>query len=245
MIGSSENENSGRRTMWHNKTFVGFDTETTGVNPLTSRIVTVSVIIDGGDFTEKYYRLADPGIPIPKAASDIHGITTEKAREEGQPAQEVLTLAADLLAEQMKAGNPVVAFNACYDLTLLNRELDRHGLPSLETRIGHRIAPVLDPYLLDKAADRYRRGKRTLEAVAKHYGVWENDAFHNAEADVLATLRVLKAILKRYPQLQEQDFDSLMKIQETIHLDTAEYFRKRAQATGRAYTQPVGWPISK
>jgi DNA polymerase-3 subunit epsilon len=87
--------------------------------------------------------------------------------------------------------------NARYDLSLLDRECRRHGVPSLAERLGRAPAPVVDPLVLDKHVDRYRRGKRALQALCAHYGVPLDDA-HNAGADALAAARVARRMGEAY-----------------------------------------------
>jgi DNA polymerase-3 subunit epsilon len=58
--------------------------------------------------------------------------------------------------------------------------------------------PIIDPLVIDKAVDRYRRGKRTLEVVAEHYGV-PLDGAHEASADAIAAGRVAQAIARSFP----------------------------------------------
>ena len=58
-------------------------------------------------------------------------------------------------------------------------------------------APVIDPLVIDKAVDRYRKGKRTLEAAAAFYGVPLDDA-HDAGADAIAAGRVAQAIAREH-----------------------------------------------
>ncbi len=88
-----------------------------------------------------------------------------------------------------------------FDLTLLSAELRRHGLPSLRERLGGLDpAPVVDPYTIDRRVDRYRRGKRNLEAVCGEYGV-VLDAAHDAAADALAAARLAHAIAGRHPKV--------------------------------------------
>ena len=44
---------------------------------------------------------------------------------------------------------------------------------------------VIDPFVIDKHIDPYRKGKRTLTAVCEHHGVKQTDA-HDATGDDLA-----------------------------------------------------------
>ena len=73
-------------------TLAVFDTETTGLDTRSSRIVTAFVgLIDAqGNTVEAASWLANPGVPIPQQASDVHGITDEIATRDGRPAHEVV-----------------------------------------------------------------------------------------------------------------------------------------------------------
>jgi DNA polymerase-3 subunit epsilon len=78
------------RPAW-SKTLAVFDLETTGLDLQTSRIVTaaVAVLNANGEAVEVHEWLVNPGIEIPEAAANVHGITTEMAQangvEPGQP----------------------------------------------------------------------------------------------------------------------------------------------------------------
>ncbi|MEU2894540.1 3'-5' exonuclease [Streptomyces sp. NPDC088106] len=187
---------------WHREPLIGFDLETTGTDPREARIVTGAVIeVRAGEPTGRREWLADPGVPIPADAVAVHGISTERATAEGRPADQVADAIAAVLTDHWKAGVPVVAYNAAFDLTLLSAELRRYGLPSLRDRLGGiDPAPVIDPYTIDRAVDRYRRGKRNLEAVCAEYGV-VLDSAHDATADALAAARLACAIADRHPKV--------------------------------------------
>ncbi|MCI7305806.1 MULTISPECIES: exonuclease domain-containing protein [Trueperella] len=226
--------------MWTTLPRAGFDTETTGVDVMKDRLVTAAIVIQGGGREERYTWLADPGVPIPQSAAAIHGITTERAQAEGRPAVEVLSEVADMLARHMAAGNPVVAYNASYDFTLLESELARHGLPTLAERLGGEVRPVIDPYFLDRHVDRYRKGKRRLENLAEYYGV-APETFHDAEGDVLMTLRVLDKILAKYPALAEAPIDVVMNDQRVAYHEFMDFITRNRPA---ARSEPRGWPVA-
>ncbi|MGW2897790.1 exonuclease domain-containing protein [Streptomyces sp. NPDC001212] len=187
---------------WHRELLIGFDLETTGTDPREARIVTGAVIeVRGGEPAGRREWLADPGVEIPADAVAVHGISNERAAAEGEPADRVADAIADALTGYWKTGVPVVAYNAAFDLTLLSAELRRYGLPSLSDRLGGaEPGPVVDPYTIDRWADRYRRGKRTLEAVCAEYGV-VLDAAHDASADALAAARLAAAIAGRHSKV--------------------------------------------
>lgn len=172
-----------------------FDLETTGVDVASDRVVTAYVGVldaEGRQVAERTW-LADPGIPIPEGATSVHGITTEHARRHGRPSREVVGEVTAALRSLLGQGIPVVAYNASYDFSLLAHEAVRVGVAPLDD--PH---PVIDPLVIDKAYDRYRRGRRTLEVVAAHYAVALVDA-HEAAADAIAAGRVAQALGRRFP----------------------------------------------
>ncbi|MFD5769231.1 3'-5' exonuclease [Streptomyces sp. NPDC127049] len=230
---------------WHGEPLVGFDLETTGTDPLESRIVTASIVgVHRGAVVRQRDWLADPGVRIPEQAAAIHGISSERAAAEGRPVCEVADEVAETLTGYWSQGVPVVAYNASFDLTLLSAELRRHGLPSLAERMGGTgIGPVLDPYTIDRAVDRYRRGKRTLEAVCGEYGV-ELTSAHQASADALAAVRVALAIAARHPQVAALDPAELHERQIGWYRAWAENFQDflRRKGDEQAVIDPV-WPL--
>ncbi len=177
-----------------------FDLETTGVDVVSDRIVTAHVgLLDasGAALSARDW-LADPGVPIPEGAAAIHGISTAHARAHGRPAAQVVGEVVGALRGLLDAGIPVVAYNAPYDFSLLKHEAVRHGIDPIVDPF-----PVIDPLVVDKAYDRWRRGKRTLSVVAEHSAV-RLDGAHEASADAVAAGRVAQALAERFaPWLPE------------------------------------------
>lgn len=185
---------------WHVGRMCAFDLETTGTDVETDRIVTAAVIgVGGGRGTEPRTWLADPGVEIPKAASDIHKVTTERARTEGRPAADVVEEITAALAVALVPGVTLVGHNiGGYDLTLLDRECRRHGVKTLSDRHPDgQIWPVLDTSVLDKYVLPFRRrvsktqGARQLITLAAVYGLrWDEKNAHGCEYDALQAARV-------------------------------------------------------
>lgn len=171
-----------------------FDLETTGIDVHSDRVVTahVGVLDQHGSQIAARSWIADPGIEIPDGATAVHGITTEYARTRGRPARDVVGEVTAALRSLLGQGVPVVAYNASYDFSLLAHEAIRHGLDPLVDP-----SPVIDPFVIDKAYDRYRPGKRTLEVVAEHYAV-PLDGAHDASADAIAAGRVAQALGRQF-----------------------------------------------
>ncbi|MFI9600368.1 exonuclease domain-containing protein [Streptomyces sp. NPDC052043] len=187
---------------WHLGRLAAFDLETTGVDVEVDRIVTAALhALGGGEAGESHEWLADPRIEIPAEATAVHGITTERARMDGDPADMVADQVAAFLAVQVRDGVPVVGHNAPYDLTLLDRELRRYKLPTLAERIGDRPLHVIDTRVLDQHAVPYRKrvsetqGARQLITLAQFYGLeWDDEAAHGCSYDALIAARVAHRI---------------------------------------------------
>lgn len=217
-----------------------FDLETTGIDVETSRIVSahVGVLNAAGDLVEEWNWLANPGVEIPAGASDVHGITTERARAEGRPAAEVIAEIIDVLTSLFNRGLAVTIYNAPYDLSLLHNEALRYNLaPLIEP------APIIDPLVLDRVVDRWRKGKRTLEAAAVVYGVDLVDA-HDASADAVAAGRVAQAMVRLHPEQLAIESALLHSQQIAWSAEQSADFQDYMRRTHNPdYTTSGVWPV--
>ncbi len=228
---------------WTDGPLLGFDTETTGVDVTRDRIVTAAVVLRDAAGTTVRTWLLDPGVDIPAAATAIHGITTVHARAHGASPAVALDEIAHALTAALAAGTPVVAFNASFDLSLLDAELRRHGLRSLADRLGAAVSPVIDPLVLDRSEARYRRGKRTLADLCGVYRVAGTGSLHTADVDVVATLDVLAAIAGAYPHLRDLTPAALHAYQVDAHRAWAEEFNAwRATRGMTGAGAELSWP---
>jgi DNA polymerase III subunit epsilon len=186
-------------------TLAVFDTETTGIDTRTDRLVTayVGVVGAAGEVIESHEWLANPGVEIPERAAAVHGITTERAVREGADAKTVVSEVVETLRDMLSRGLPLVAYNASFDLSLLYHEAIRHGVEPLSEP-----KPVVDPLVVDRALDQYRKGKRTLESVSAHYGVI-NPAAHDARGDAVTTGLVVQKMATVFPDAFSVEPDTL------------------------------------
>lgn len=219
---------------------VVFDTETTGIDPANDRIVTafVGILDTNGDVERGTDWLADPGVEIPERATEVHGISTEMAQQEGEPAPEVTAKIANSLAWVARHNLPLVVFNAPYDLTLLAAECRRHGVEM--PMLGEQ---VVDPLIIDRQVDRFRKGKRTLSDCASVYGVELLDA-HDAGADAIASGHLAQAMVQRYPDQLDVPLEQLHQQQaswaDAQASDFEDYMRRQRDPN---FTADRGWPL--
>lgn len=220
---------------WWEGPLVGFDLETTGTDPENDRIVTASIIWDKPGQDERIKRfLVDPGVEIPDGAAEVHGITTEQARADGMPTAEGVKAVNDLIGVCAAKGLPIVAFNAAYDLTLLHREALRHGLEPVVPAL------VIDPLVIDRHIDRFRKGKRQLTTLAQLHNIPLENA-HDSDFDARAAIGIARAIGRK--RAVTADVAELQTHQAQWHHDWAENFENFLRRKGSDEVISREWPM--
>ncbi|WP_458242701.1 exonuclease domain-containing protein [Streptomyces sp. MAI_2237] len=232
-------------TCWYEGPLAAFDTETTGVDVETDRIVSAAVVVqDAPGGRPRVTRwLVNPGVPVPEAATAVHGLTDEHLQRNGRWPAPVMYEIAEVLAEQAAMNRPLVVMNAPFDLTLLDRELRRHRASSLDRWLQASALRVLDPRVLDKHLDRYRKGRRTLTDLCAHYEVTLEGA-HDAAADALAALDVVRALGRRFAaRLERLSPAELHSLQATWHAAQARGLQAWFARSGTDEIVDTSWPL--
>lgn len=232
-------------TCWYEGPLAAFDTETTGVDVETDRIVSASVVVqEGPAIRPRVSRwLINPGVPVPASATAVHGLTDEHLQRNGRWPSPVVEEIARALAEQAAAGRPLVIMNAPFDLTMLDRELRRHRASSLDRWFESTPLLVLDPRVLDKHLDRYRKGRRTLTDLCAHYGVTLEGA-HDAAADATASLEVVRAVGRRFAtRLERLSPAELHTLQAVWHAAQARGLQAWFTKSGAPEVVDPSWPL--
>ncbi|WP_432134436.1 MULTISPECIES: 3'-5' exonuclease [unclassified Streptomyces] len=230
---------------WYEGALAAFDTETTGVDVESDRIVSAALVVqDAAGGRPRVTRwLVNPGVPVPEAATAVHGLTEDHLQRNGRWPAPVMYEIAELLAEQAAAGRPLVVMNAPFDLTLLDRELRRHRASPLGRWLESSPLTVLDPRVLDKHLDRYRKGRRTLTDLCEQYGVALSDA-HDAAADALAALEVVRALGRRFAaRLERLSPAELHTLQTGWHAAQARGLQAWFARSGQEETVDPAWPV--
>ena len=228
---------------WTRMPLIGFDTETTGVDVESDRIVSAAVVRWGGGrpTLPHNWRSDVGGYEIPAAATAVHGITTEAARAAGRPAAEVIAEIVGTLRTYVHEGWPLVAMNAQFDFTILERECERYGIPSLWSGS---VPCVLDPRVLDKQASPYRKGKRTLTALADFWCVRVTGDAHEAETDARTACAVVHALGRRYRHFARMGLGDLHEYQARWAREQTADFRAYLTRVGADVDDsPFDWPF--
>ncbi|MFM8709841.1 MAG: exonuclease domain-containing protein [Sphingomonadales bacterium] len=186
------------------------DLETTGVNLGTDRIVEIAIVkllTDGSQTVKR--KLINPEMPIPKASSDVHGITDEMVKD----APTFKQLAQEL--KQILDGCDLAGYNSNrFDIPLLVEEFLRSGV-EFDMK-GRRMLDVQQIF--------YKMEPRTLAAAYQFYCGKTLDGAHSAAVDASATYEVLQSQLQRYESLGSTVDSILKSIGEEPIVDFAKRF---------------------
>ena len=137
-----------------------FDTETTGLDPLTGdRVLEIAALELVRDLPtgRSFHCLIDPCRDVPEEAVRVHGHTAAMLR--GKP---VFADIADALLAFLGEG-PLVAHNAAFDFAFLDAELARIGRPGLDR------ARMVDTLVLAK--QRFPGLPNSLDALCRRFGI--------------------------------------------------------------------------
>ncbi|MDO4229110.1 MAG: 3'-5' exonuclease [Capnocytophaga sp.] len=173
-----------------------FDLETTGTDITKDRIVEISIlkIYPNGNRESKTW-LVNPTVPIPKGASDVHGITNERVANEPTFKELAKTI------HNMIKDSDLAGYNSDrFDIPLLAEEMLR---AEVDFDLGNRVT-------IDVQTIFHKMEQRTLSAAYKFYCGKNLDNAHSAEADTNATYEILKSQLDRYQELE----NNMKKISE-------------------------------
>ena len=186
------------------------DLETTGVSLSTDRIIEIAIIKILPDGSRQVKRkLLNPGIPIPKTSSDIHGITDEMVKD--APTFKQSGNEIKMFIENCDLGG----YNSNrFDIPILMEEFLRAGM----------VVDLSNRRMIDVQHIFYTMEPRTLTAAYKFFCEKELVSAHSAEADVEATIDVLMAQLKRYDNLGDSIDSILGVIGEEKIVDYARRF---------------------
>ena len=163
------------------------DLETTGINVSSDKIIEIAIVKlmpDGTTLNKR--KFINPQIQIPKASSDVHGITNEMVKDAPvfkQVANEI---------KQFLNNCDLGGYNSNrFDIPMLVEEFLRAGIDfSIE---GKKLVDVQKIF--------HQMEQRTLAAAYKFYCNKTLINAHSAEADAVATLEILHAQVERYPNI--------------------------------------------
>lgn len=172
-----------------------FDLETTGFDFEKDRIVEIAAMKIAPDcIVEKFHRRVNPGIPIPKSASDVHGITDEDVKD--CPTFARLEICVELM--EFFQNCDLAGFNVNFDISFLRAELARIVSVKPGFATFRDIFDSWNPIPIDAMEIYKRNERRDLTAAVLFYLKEERENAHSALHDVEYAARVLAAQTRLY-----------------------------------------------
>ena len=157
------------------------DVETTGLSFKADRIIQVSFsTVTPSKNVLTRTRLINPEMPIPEAATAIHGITDADVADE-PPFQHI----AKSLTESLR-GHDFIGYNFRFDQGMLNAEFQRTEVPS----------PFVDTAVIDPFRLWQHLETRTLSDAVEHFYGTKPENAHRADVDVDSTARAFVGQLR-------------------------------------------------
>lgn len=167
--------------------FIAIDVETTGLDFSSDRIIEVGAVkFTGGKPREAYSSLVKPGVPLPPAITDLTGIA--EADVAGAPV--FAEIAPTLLA--FLGGLPLCGHQIDFDLTFLNKELERAGQKPIASLS---LDTVLLSRILLQSGTRF-----SLQSVSDSLDV-ALDTAHRASSDARASGEIANVLIPKISQL--------------------------------------------
>jgi DNA polymerase-3 subunit epsilon len=230
---------------WPTGEVLGLDFETTGIDRFNDVPVSYALVsVVEGVVVRSWSGLIDPGREIPPEATAVHGISTQRARDEGMPLSAAISLVSDAVVAASARGVPLAGMKLDYDLTILETQArDLFGSGPIERGW---YGPVLDAGVIDRHFDPERKGRRTLTDLCAHYGI-EIAHAHEAASDAVASIEVLFALAVRYEEeLWRCDLAQLHRDQIEWHREWTESYDSWRLAEGMIPIDPRDhmWPVA-
>lgn len=213
------------------KPIAWFDLETTSAEPTQAKIVQMSIVVTDRELNivdGPHQTLINPEIPIPKGASDVHGILDEHVVN----APNFKTI-AEGINNFLKDKDWGFYNGIRFDSTVLLEEFNRVGIEIDLTGIN-----FIDPMIVF-----HKKEPRDLTAALKFYTGQEMSDAHDATADILATIEVARGQIKRYEDVSSVD-DMITLSEPEKRCDIAGKFVMEEGVPVFTFGQHRGNPIS-
>ena len=170
--------------------FIALDSETTGLNPLTDRLITIgAVAVQHGEIVLDDSFEAMLQVSRNTAAVAVHGITRDETRG-GLEEPEALRLFLDYLQDGV-----IVGHHIGHDISTLNAGYQRHWGFDLLNRSLDTMDLTLHLEQSGAFEGRERIREFTLDSLCELFGVIPHDR-HTAAGDAFITAQVFQRLLR-------------------------------------------------
>ncbi|MFD0705126.1 exonuclease domain-containing protein [Alloscardovia venturai] len=226
---------------------LGFDTETTGTRYGSDAIVSACLVLrnpsTGFDGDVIGYWEINPGIPMDPYASKVNGFTDEYLQAHGREQRAAIKEISHAIVTAQLKNIPLLAYNAPFDIAMLNGDLKRIGMADLTTTINDtddetflsgatKELLVIDPLIIDREVSK-RKGKHKLIDTTEYYGVQPHGSFHDATADTIAAVDLIEPMSRLFDEVGQLQLKDLMSYQRTSYNAWKKNFNGWLENQGR------------
>lgn len=161
------------------KSYIAFDVETTGLNPMENEIIEIGALkVRDGKVAERFMEFIHPTAPISAAITNLTGITNEMVAG-ARPRCEVVSDFLDFCEDDILIGH-----NVSFDYSFMKCSAAADGLPfeklGIDTlKIAKKVHSDLD--------------SKSLGSLCAYYNI-ENRSAHRAYHDALATAKLYQTL---------------------------------------------------
>lgn len=165
--------------------YIVFDTETTGLNAKTDRIIELGAYkIKNGEIIDSLHLYINPHFAISDKISHLTGITNDFLKD--KPFESEVFDRISMFFGKI----PIGAYNTTFDKKMMEALYHRNGAVFNPLK-------TFDVLALAKGAG-LKLSNFKLKTLAKHYKVDKDITFHSALDDAFATFLVLKKLEEHY-----------------------------------------------
>ncbi|MEI6805235.1 MAG: 3'-5' exonuclease [Myxococcaceae bacterium] len=214
--GQVKMQSLGPNTPWTELPFLVVDTETTGLDPASNRVIEIAwVLFENRKEIASDARLCSIPESVPEEIAALTGINSSMLID-----QKAFPEHIDSFLEAASKAAFIVAYNANFDRQFIEAEFERAGksMPQFTW---------VDPCVYIREFDRYQKGKKLSDAAAR-WGVSLNGA-HRALADAKAAGHLL---LKLMPHLKASSLSELISLQNNWQQDQERQYKAYAARKG-------------
>jgi DNA polymerase III subunit epsilon len=229
-----------RHNYWANKSFVAFDTETTGLDFENDRMIqgALAVFLKGQNVWNWDWLINTRKESSPEALG-VHGISDELRYTTGTDAKSVCLHLRALFCRMRDRNSPLVAFNAPFDFSMVRAEFKRFKI-NMDWKGLH----VIDPLTIDR---HYQKNVPVFTApfmrqveMAARYGV--SAPTHNALDDAICTGHIALAQTLHHSAIRTASPIEMDRRQAQWHQEWAAKVTAFTNKKGLEWSIPA-WPF--
>ena len=216
------------------RSFVVFDTETTGLYPWRDRIIEIGAVrFRDGEQTETFHMMVNPGMHIPEMVTQINHITDEMVADAPKISDAIPAF------EGFVGSDTLVGHNIDFDLRFISAagsklpDKDRMYIDTAE--LARQMVKGPDK-VYDEASGRWRNDYSSQYEVKGHnlrlmcefYGI-EHGELHRANEDALVTGKLLLALIGDKERIRKAKRNS--KMAKDFEFEIVEHIGVLAEKT--------------